>query len=315
MSDPASGSPRGSDGPAVSVVIPTRNREHLISDAVAMALEQRDVALEVIVVDDASTDGTASVLAGIDDPRLRVVSRPQQGRLAAARNSGIEAARGQWVALLDDDDVWSPDKLRLQVAACAETDAGFAYGGAITVSENLEPLHVWRQPAPDALLRELLVINVLPAGASNVLVRTDVIRELGGFDVALSHTADWDMWIRLAAASKGASVPEVLVAYRLHSGQESDRGDEMVAELAAIESKYRDLRLELGVELDREAFESYAAKRGGGDATEDGEASRPPNALVRARRRLRRRFASGGKPAISSPGWLADRAARMAERD
>jgi hypothetical protein len=312
MNDPAAGSSPGSGAPSVSVVIPTRNREHLISDAVEMALAQRDVDVEVVVVDDASTDGTADVLAGIGDPRLRVVGRREQGRLAAARNSGIEAARGEWVALLDDDDVWSPDKLRLQVAASAASGAGFAYGGAITVSTDLEPLHAWRQPDPDLLLRELLAINVLPAGASNVLARTDLIRELGGFDVGLSHVADWDMWIRLAAASKGVSVPEVLVAYRLHSGQESDRGAEMVAELAEIESKYEDLRNEMGVELDRAAFESYAAKRGGGDETEDGGRS---GIVARVRGRIRRRFASGDSRAIGSPDWLVAYAARMAARD
>ena len=257
------GSPGGAaaGAPQVSVVIPTRNREHLIADAVGNALDQPGVRVEVVVVDDASDDGTAGVLGAIDDQRLRVVRRRERGRLAAARNSGIAAASGRCVAFLDDDDLWSPDKLRLQLAAVEASGAGFAYGGAVTVNDDLEPLHLWRQPEPKDLLRELLVLNVLPAGASNVLARTALLRELGGFDTALSHTTDWDMWIRLARATSAASVPEVVVAYRLHEGQESRREQEMVAELEVLEAKFRALRAELGVDLDRAAFEEYAARR------------------------------------------------------
>ena len=283
--------------PVVSVVIPTRNRERLIAAAVANALAQREVDLEVVVVDDASTDGTATVLRELNDPRVRVVTRPTQGRLAAARNSGIEAAQGEWIALLDDDDVWSPDKLVRQVRVAREGDAGFAYSGAITVDQNLHPLHLWRLPEPDHLLAELLALNVLPAGASNVLVRTDLLRRLGGFDVSLSHTADWDMWIRMANAVAGAVVTEIQVAYRIHPhGQESNRGDEMMEELELIEDKHSALRSQLEVQLDVGAFRDYARKRGGTTTPAAAERSSPS--------RLRRRAPA---PAVSLVQWIKSR--------
>ena len=109
MSDAGPVQPGRGGHPRVSVVIPTRNRAGMIAAAVGEALGQVGVEVEAIVVDDASTDATADALAAIADPRLRIVRRSERGRLAAARNSGIEAARGEWVAFLDDDDLWSPD--------------------------------------------------------------------------------------------------------------------------------------------------------------------------------------------------------------
>lgn len=301
--------------PAVSVVIPTRNRERLIGRAVANALAQVDVAHEVVVVDDASTDGTLDRLTELSDPRLRVVGRAEQGRLARARNSGIQAAAGEWIALLDDDDVWAPDKLARQLAAAIDAGAGFSYSGALTVDDDLRPLHRWRLPDPEELLAELLALNVMPAGASNVLVRADLMRDLGGFDTELSHTADWDMWIRMAAATGGAAVTEIQVAYRIHPhGQESNRGVEMMEELQLIENKHRELRSRLGVELDRKAFADYARKRGG--APNQAAASRSrlrrvlPEPVVTLARRMRP--ASAPRGGIASPEWLTRAAAAQA---
>ena len=301
MSDAGPVQPGRGNQPLVSVVIPTRNRAGMIAAAVGETLDQVGVGVEAIVVDDASTDATGDALAAIADPRLRIVRRSERGRLASARNSGIEAARGEWVAFLDDDDLWSPDKLRLQLAAAGAAGAGFAYAGAVTVGAGLEPLHRWRLPAPDRLLDELLALNVMPAGASNVVARTALVRELGGFDAELSHTTDWDMWIRLAAASPAAAVAEPLVAYRLHDGQESRRGDEMLAELATIDAKHGALRAERGVELDRAGFESYAARRGAAAATAE------PPARERLRRRVRSLLGADRAATVTSPDWLEAR--------
>ena len=301
MSEGGPAAPGRGGHPRVSVVIPTRNRAGMIAAAAGEALGQVGVDGEAIVGDDASTDATADALAAIADPRLRIVRRSERGRLAAARNSGIEAARGEWVAFLDDDDLWSPDKLRLQLAAAEVAGAGLAYAGAVTVGAGLEPLHRWRLPAPDRLLDELLALNVMPAGASNVVARTALVRELGGFDAELSHTTDWDMWIRLAAASTAAAVADPLVAYRLHDGQESRRGDEMLAELAIIDANHRALRAERGVELDRAGFESYAARRGAATATAE------PPARERLRRRVRGLLGVDRATEITPPDWLAAR--------
>ena len=107
----------GGDGdPAVSVVIPTRDRWPLLATTLASALGQDGVALEVVVVDDGSATA-APVVPPFDDPRVRIARNDRSLGVAGARNRGIEAARGEWIAFLDDDDVWAPAKLRRQLDA------------------------------------------------------------------------------------------------------------------------------------------------------------------------------------------------------
>lgn len=101
----------------VSIVIPTRNRAVFLSHALKSALRQRDVTFEVIVVDEASTDQTPTLLAAVDDRRVRVIRHDVVRGLPAARNHGADAARGDWLAFLDDDDLWAPDKLLRQLEA------------------------------------------------------------------------------------------------------------------------------------------------------------------------------------------------------
>ena len=200
----------------VSVVIPTRNRWRLLRTTVAAALAQEGVELEVIVVDDGSTDGTREQLEAIDDPRLRVCRHDASRGVAAARNTGIEAADSAWVAFLDDDDLWAPTKLRLQLDAAAAASADFAYTGAVQVSEDWQMIRVPPVPEPERLREKLRRANAIPAGSSNVVVRTDLVRSLGGFDGRLFHVADWDLWLRLAAVGRAAAVGEILVAYVKH---------------------------------------------------------------------------------------------------
>src|SRR5678816_1662061 len=106
----------------VSVVIPTRNRSALLAMTLRSVLHQKSVDLEVIVVDEASTDETATMLAAVTDTRLRVIRHDTPQWLAAARNHGAIEANGQWLAFIDDDDLWAPDKLVRQVEAAEQAD-------------------------------------------------------------------------------------------------------------------------------------------------------------------------------------------------
>jgi glycosyltransferase involved in cell wall biosynthesis len=203
--------------PEVSVIIPTRNRWAMFSRAaLPTSLAQRDVDLEVVVVDDGSTDETPVQLAGIADRRVRVVRRDRSGGMAVARNAGIDVAVGEWIAFLDDDDLWAPNKLRAQVDAARAVDAGFAYAGVIAVDDRGRALADLFLPAADELAAKLLRACVVPAGCSNVVVQSDVLRELGGFDERFVHVADWDLWLRLVDRVRGVACSEVLVAYVLH---------------------------------------------------------------------------------------------------
>jgi glycosyltransferase involved in cell wall biosynthesis len=199
--------------PEVSVVIPTRNRWPMLSaHALPSALAQEDVELEIVVVDDASDDGTAEHVEALADPRVRLVRNERNLRLPASRNVGAGVARGAWLAFLDDDDLWSPRKLRAQLDTAQASGASWVYAQCVVVDADLRPLdlHPFPEPAElDALLRGG---NHVPGGGSNVIVRARTFDEIGRFDESLHFFEDWDLWLRLVQATLPAACPEVLVA-------------------------------------------------------------------------------------------------------
>jgi glycosyltransferase involved in cell wall biosynthesis len=172
----------------------------------------------VLVVDDGSSEEVRETLGGLGDSRVRVIRHEQRQGVARARNTGIFASTADWVAFLDDDDVWSPRKLRVQLDAVRASDAAFVYGIAALLDDDDEVVGLDPAPDPDGLLAKLLASNAIPAGASNVLARRDAVVDLGGFDERFSHFADWDLWIRLAANYRGVRIDEIVVAYRQHAG-------------------------------------------------------------------------------------------------
>jgi glycosyltransferase involved in cell wall biosynthesis len=207
--------------PEVTVVIPTRDRWDLLSKhGLRSALGQEDVALEVIVVDDGSTDGTATRLADAKEPRLRMIRHEESRGMAGARNAGIAAAQGEWLAFLDDDDLWSPRKLRAQLDIASETGADFVYGRAVVLYEDGSIGPSRRLANGNELSSALLERDVIQAGASNILVRTQLVRDLGGFNERLYYSADWDLWIRLALAGSGAACDEILAAHFKHGSND-----------------------------------------------------------------------------------------------
>ena len=247
--------------PEVSVVIPTRNRWKLLScRALRSALSQERVEHEVIVVDDGSTDETPAQLVALDEPRLRIIRLEIRGGVARARNAGIAAASGEWIAFLDDDDVWSPNKLRAQLDQAVGERAELVYAGVVSVDEEGAVRYVFPLPSPAELPALILAASVLPAGCSNVLARTELVRAVGGFDERLFQLADWDLWIRLAGAGRAAACAEVLVAYLEHGENMllADGGD-VTFEFAYLERKHRASRDERGVELDHRTFFHWVA--------------------------------------------------------
>lgn len=214
MSPPGQG--RAPESPEVTVVIPTHNRWHLAHNAITIALGQRDVSAEVIVVDDGSSDETPLRLRELDDPRLRAFRHDSPAGVARARNRGIAEARGGWVAFLDDDDVWAPHKLRAQLDAASAAGASFVWTGTLVLDERRRVIRTGAAAEPGDLAKRLLV-NCVIGGPSSVMVRTELLRQLGGFDERFSAVADWDLWIRLSRVSIGAACPEPLVGFLQHS--------------------------------------------------------------------------------------------------
>lgn len=212
--------------PLVSVLIPTRNRWHILSrHALAGALSQEDVDLEVLVIDDGSDDGVSlAALQAVEDPRLRVLRHHSRRGQAHALNTGISEARGEWVAFLDDDDLWAPQKLRAQLNAADARGADFVYGSIVIVDEAVRPLEAFPTVPPDDVARLLRSHNVLRT-PSSVSARTSLVRSVGGLDERLNELSDWDFFIRIADAGRAAACEEVVVAYYVHPQNRRVRDD------------------------------------------------------------------------------------------
>jgi glycosyltransferase involved in cell wall biosynthesis len=212
--------------PEVTVVVPTHNRSTLLYTTLRSLLAQRDVDLEVVVVDDASTDSTPGVVVGFNDPRLRVVHNAVAGGVSRARNRGIAEATGEWVSFCDDDDVWAPDKLAQQLAAAHGLACDWAYCGVVNVDDSLRPVSAPPVPTPDEVVAALPRYNAVPGGGSNIVVGRKLLARAGPFDTALRNTEDWEMWLRLSRFGPPAAAQHRLVGYRLHATNASlDVGD------------------------------------------------------------------------------------------
>jgi len=210
----------------VSVVIPTHNRSALLSRTLRSALRQERVDFEVIVVDEASNDDTPALLSALGDHRVRVIRHEIPRGLSAARNHGAEYARAEWLAFLDDDDLWAPDKLFRQVSAAREAGRDWAYTGSVNI-ENGRILRSTPAPSEEEVVAMLPRFPILPGGGSNVIVRRETFTQVGPFDTRfVCGGEDWELWIRLAKHGWPAGVREPLMAKRIHSSNmfaETDR--------------------------------------------------------------------------------------------
>jgi glycosyltransferase involved in cell wall biosynthesis len=196
----------------ISVVVPTHNRSALLAQTLRSVLWQRGVDLEVLVVDDGSTDDTAAVVAALGDPRVRIVRNEVAQGVAAARNRGAEEARGEWVTFLDDDDLWAPDKLARQLAAAQETGRSWVYVGEVRIDRHGRIIAATSPPAPERVAARLPHWNLVPGGCSSVMASRAALAVAGPFDTGLRNLADWDLWIRLGRTGPPARVAGLLVA-------------------------------------------------------------------------------------------------------
>jgi glycosyltransferase involved in cell wall biosynthesis len=238
--------------PEVSIIVPTRDRYDLLPRTLVAALAQRDVDTEVIVVDDGSRVPVAQRLTRAGSGRIRVIRHESSLGVANARNAGVAAARGEWLAFLDDDDLWEPAKLRRQLDASAAAGLDYAFTGGLGFDSQRRMRYVEDAPESGAdVHRMLLARNIVPAGCSNVIARTALVRRLGGFDPTFSILADWDLHVRLSAEGPAATVPDPLVAYALHETNMHLAEASSLTELQRFDSKHGLERRRLGVSLDR----------------------------------------------------------------
>jgi glycosyltransferase involved in cell wall biosynthesis len=206
---------------SVSVIIPAYNAEKFIVETIQSLQRQTFSDFEIIVIDDGSTDQTASLVMQIKEPRLRVLSVEHQG-LSATRNRGVAASQGEFIAFLDADDLWTANALELHIEAlAANSEADLSYGWTYFWNYDLKNASdKTKLIAPRATgttaYREMLERNIVGNG-SNIFVRRSAFDAVGGFDQTLTHGEDWEFCFRVALQGEVALVPQALVYYRQHS--------------------------------------------------------------------------------------------------
>ena len=203
----------------MSVVIPTFNRADFIREAVDSVLSQDFASLEVIVVDDGSTDATPTVMAAIDDQRLHYVGQANHGR-SHARNAALRLARGRYIAFLDSDDLYLPGKLRRQVAFLDENpDFAMVYTAADCVDEFGASLgQTYEATHAGDLYPEVAFFRPLTITLPTVMVRRSVLDVVGGFDECMHRFEDTDLWRRIAKRYPIGALPEPTCLIRSHEG-------------------------------------------------------------------------------------------------
>lgn len=203
-----------SDSPTVSVIIPTYNRTSLLIEAVQSVLSQSYNDLECIIVDDGSEEDTASVIDQSIDPRIKYVEHNQNKGASAARNTGIEQAQGEFIAFLDDDDEWMPEKLEKQVELMRRRsdDFGLVYCW-MDYYEYPDNKYKKVRPTLSGNIFEEMLDRQRIGNSSTLLVRSEVIDRIGGFDESLPRGNDGDFIRRVARKYKIDYVPKVLVKY------------------------------------------------------------------------------------------------------
>ncbi|HEY5675000.1 MAG TPA: glycosyltransferase [Malonomonas sp.] len=231
--------------PDISVIIPTYNRATLLPQALDSVFAQTGVTCEVIVVDDASTDNSLERLKDYKDRPLRILRHERNRGGAAARNTGMAAAQGEYIAFLDSDDSWREGKLSKQLAlfhSSANEKSRKPLGLVYTGYQKHNSRAAEQQTLRGDIFPEILIQNCVGT-TSTVLVRRDALLRVGGFDEQLPSCQDWDLWIRLAKEYRFDCIPEPLVDYYRQpdsisaNRQATRRGHQLVVEKYSNELK------------------------------------------------------------------------------
>jgi glycosyltransferase involved in cell wall biosynthesis len=217
--------------PLVTVLLAAHDAQAYLEAAVGSAFRQTMRDLELLVVDDASTDETAAILAGITDPRLVVLRNERRSGLAESLNRGLDAARGRWIARLDADDVALPRRLERQLAA-VEHDSPAILGSAVAdIDERGDVLRVHTVPRSDAEVRWHALFSS-PFYHPTVLLDRELLERHGlRYDTGFGESEDYDLWARMLELGSGRNLAEPLVFYRVHPGQASRKRRELQRDL------------------------------------------------------------------------------------
>lgn len=229
--------------PLVSVIVPVYNRAHLVSETIESILAQTWDPLEIILINDGSTDESLAILRDYErrfPEKIRVCDQPNQGQIVA-RNNGIKASKGDYIAFLDSDDLWVEDKLERQMPLFEE-GVGLVYSGTEIMDE--EGRTIRQEPADKTMSGDiyapLLVKNRMTGGT--VVVSAQALNRVGVFSTDFKAAENWDLWLRICKEYSARVVPSPLTRYRLHDSNMSGDAQLMLGAKLQIMEKHCDLQ-------------------------------------------------------------------------
>lgn len=225
----------------ISVIIPTYNRVNYLRISVNSVIQQTYKNIEIIIVDDCSTDNTENIINRVQDKRIRYLRNKENIGAGASRNRGIKEAKGEFIAFLDDDDEWLPKKLEKQMLLfnLLPDDYGLVYCGHIIYDMNGDLIGRKKSQYRGNVLREIL--NGCILGGSTPLIRKTVFSKVGYNNSNLKSSIDWEMWIRIAENYKFDFVDEYLVKYIIHEDQISTKRKNRIEDLELIYKSHKKL--------------------------------------------------------------------------
>lgn len=210
-----------SRSPEVSVVMPVYNAERYLDETIETILRQSLGNFELIAVDDASSDGSLEILQrfAARDARVQVISGPKIG-IARARNDGLLAARSEFVACMDSDDLMTPERLERQLSAMRQDSRCVALGSAaLRIDPDGDPLEVRHCPLEHEDIESELLLGRNPLIQASLMLRRDAVLQVGGYRDQANYAEDFDLYLRLAEHGRLACLPDVLLHHREHPGR------------------------------------------------------------------------------------------------
>ncbi|GAP10770.1 glycosyltransferase [Bellilinea caldifistulae] len=224
--------------PLVTIIIPAYNQGYYLGEAIQSCLNQTYPNIEIIVVDDGSTDNTQEVAHSYNNPKIKYLYK-QNGGLSSARNAGIRAASGEYLSFLDSDDMFLPPKIELLMDKFkANPELGFVAGHALLIDQRGKVIPKKFETFLPSPIQNLILGN--PFHVGSVMIKKEWQEKIGYFDETLRSYEDWDYWLRLAIEGCNMEVVPVAVSkYRFHTGQMTRNGEQMTtANLAVLEKTF-----------------------------------------------------------------------------
>ena len=227
----------------VSVIIPTYNRAEFIYLAITSVLNQTFQDYEIVIVDDGSTDNTVSVVNGFSCDKVRYIKHDRNKGEAESRNTGIKSSQGEFIAFIDDDDEWLPEKLDDQIKLMSQCgkQVGGIYTGILTIDRESGDIVDQIIPQKRGYIYNDLLVENCVFTPSTILLRRECFEKVGLFDRNIKYGPDYDMWIRIAKEYQFEYIKEPLVRYYIHNNKLSGNYGKFIEGAEEILGKYGEI--------------------------------------------------------------------------